>query len=104
MSAILSDQPLVDATVASAGATAKPGIKSMDYHRQMLQNKMKSEESQKFVSPSDNVMSPCTQKLNALRTKQASRMKPRSLFATATSARKLAEGDDMFAPKKSTSS
>ncbi|KAL5604070.1 hypothetical protein BROUX41_002059 [Berkeleyomyces rouxiae] len=104
MSAILSDQtaprPNVAGSLVDATSTTKTGIKSMEYHRQMLQDKMQAEESQKFVSPSDNVMSPCTQKLNALRTKQASRIKPRSLFA-ATSARKLAEGDDMFAPKKS---
>ncbi|KKA28381.1 hypothetical protein TD95_000229 [Thielaviopsis punctulata] len=81
------------------GPQPKGPLMSLEYHRQMLHNKMKTARQQKFFSPSDTLMSPCTQKLNALRTKQASRMKPRSLFATST--RKLAEGDDLFAPKKS---
>ncbi|KAI4601921.1 hypothetical protein KJ359_010787 [Pestalotiopsis sp. 9143b] len=55
----------------AASANEKPEIKSMDYHRQVLQNKMEQEkDGQKYVSPSDNIMSPATAKLNAFKNKQ----------------------------------
>ncbi|KAH9909745.1 hypothetical protein F4778DRAFT_12440 [Xylariomycetidae sp. FL2044] len=46
------------------------------------------------ISPSDHIQSPCTQKLNALKGRQAGKAKPKSLFAQ-TSAKKLA-GDNLF--------
>ncbi|KAJ6438309.1 spo12 family domain-containing protein [Purpureocillium lavendulum] len=64
-------------------------VKSMEYHRQVFQNKMTDDKSDKYVSPSDNIMSPCTAKINALRNKHAAKVKPKSLFAQA-SAKKLA--------------
>lgn len=69
-------------------------VKSMEYHRQVFQSKMAEEKcapsprpprpvrfpvltsarrSQKYVSPSDNIMSPCTAKINALRNKHAAK-------------------------------
>ncbi|CAH0005338.1 unnamed protein product [Clonostachys byssicola] len=83
-------------------------IKSMEYHREVLKSKMEERSSKQYVSPSDNIMSPCSAKLNALRNKHASkfvspsptcvymkanlpsfsRAKPKSLFAQA-SAKKL---------------
>ncbi|UNI18672.1 hypothetical protein JDV02_004926 [Purpureocillium takamizusanense] len=69
-------------------------VKSMEYHRQVFQNKMTEEKSDKYVSPSDNIMSPCTAKINALRNKHAAKVKPKSLFAQA-SAKKLG-GDNPF--------
>ena len=65
-------------------------VKNMEYHRQMLQSKIQEPcaslaliatvplltftSSQKdLVSPSDNIMSPCTAKINALRNKHASK-------------------------------
>jgi hypothetical protein len=50
--------------------TAKPDIKSMEYHRQVLASKMEEGQDAKYVSPSDNIMSPCTAKLSAFRGKQ----------------------------------
>ncbi|KAI1131908.1 hypothetical protein F5Y10DRAFT_232193 [Nemania abortiva] len=47
-----------------------------------------------YISPSDNIMSPCTAKLNALKGRQAGKAKPKSLFAQA-SAKKFA-GDNVF--------
>ncbi|KAF4963521.1 hypothetical protein FSARC_8458 [Fusarium sarcochroum] len=97
--------------------TAKD-VKSMEYHRQVLQSKMAEDETaNKYVSPSDNIMSPCTAKINALRNKHASkyvfllslttkyqsanislhRAKPKSLFAQA-SAKKL-QGDNPLGAK-----
>ncbi|KAF7536534.1 hypothetical protein G7Z17_g13031 [Cylindrodendrum hubeiense] len=93
-------------------------VKSMEYHRQVLQSKMADDDTyvqpaemrcdkpsitngnrkqppltlcdrtNKYISPSDNIMSPCTAKINALRNKHASKVKPKSLFAQA-SAKKL---------------
>ncbi|KPM41250.1 hypothetical protein AK830_g5322 [Neonectria ditissima] len=89
-------------------------VKSMEYHRQVLQSKIAEDDtyvparrdadqgtrlrerpsltlyarSNKYISPSDNIMSPCTAKINALRNKHASKAKPKSLFAQA-SAKKL---------------
>ncbi|RDA94211.1 hypothetical protein CP533_0600 [Ophiocordyceps camponoti-saundersi (nom. inval.)] len=63
-------------------------VKSMEYHRQVFQSKMAEDKSGKYVSPSDNIMSPCSAKINALRNKHAAKAKPKSLFAQA-SAKKL---------------
>ncbi|KAI8633192.1 hypothetical protein F5Y19DRAFT_292852 [Xylariaceae sp. FL1651] len=40
--------------------------------------------NQQYISPSDNIMSPCTAKLNALKGRQAGKAKPKSLFAQAS--------------------
>ncbi|KAK1760774.1 protein BNS1 [Echria macrotheca] len=78
---------------AAGGGPTKPDVKSMEYHRQVLQSKMEGEETKTYVSPSDTIMSPCTAKLSAFRNKQIGKVKPKSLFAQA-SAKKLAEGGD----------
>ncbi|KAK4466997.1 Spo12 family-domain-containing protein [Cladorrhinum samala] len=75
----------------SSDTIIKPDTMSMEYHRQVLQSKMEKEDSKTYVSPSDNIMSPCTAKLSAFRSKQVGKVKPKSLFAQA-SAKKL-EGD-----------
>ncbi|KAL0943917.1 uncharacterized protein CTRU02_201804 [Colletotrichum truncatum] len=111
---VLADKD-VNATVVSNNDQATKDVKSMEYHRQVLQNKMAQEKydnpqthryqnqtlnsghidrSKTYISPSDNIMSPCTAKLNALRNKQVGKVKPKSLFAQA-SAKKL-EGDALF--------
>ncbi|KAK8100942.1 uncharacterized protein PG998_007653 [Apiospora kogelbergensis] len=83
---------------------AKPDVKSMEYHRQVLHNKMEEEKNKKtYISPSDNIMSPCTAKLNALRNKQVGKAKPKSLFAQA-SARKLTDENVLGASSPSVSS
>lgn len=97
MSKVLGDKD-VNAPVAGEQPLDKD-VKSMEYHRQMLQSKMNecvlalyslaactqhtaalclhsaaqhpanSPRSQQYVSPSDNIMSPCSAKINALRNK-----------------------------------
>ncbi|EFX02728.1 spo12-like protein [Grosmannia clavigera kw1407] len=104
--AVLGDKD-VNAALADGSASAKD-IKSMEYHRQVLQSKMDAEgrvillllaaaktdnhSPKQYVSPSDNIMSPCTAKLKALRNKQVGKVKPKSLFAQA-SARKILDSD-----------
>ncbi|KAM0273240.1 hypothetical protein ACHAQH_008376 [Verticillium albo-atrum] len=108
----------VNAPFADQTAT-KGDVKSMEYHRQVLQSKMEQEKydarsspaqpkqhqvltsvayrSQQYISPSDNIMSPCSAKLNALRNKQIGKVKPKSLFAQASS--KKLDGDALFGAK-----
>ncbi|KAK3358991.1 hypothetical protein B0T25DRAFT_531655 [Lasiosphaeria hispida] len=85
-----------------ASESAKADVKSMEYHRQVLQSKIEDGETKQYISPSDTIMSPCTAKLSAFRNKQVGKVKPKSLFAQA-SAKKL-EGDSLFGnkPKSST--
>ncbi|KAI1180886.1 hypothetical protein F4777DRAFT_527380 [Nemania sp. FL0916] len=54
-----------------------------------------------YVSPSDNIMSPCTAKLNALKGRQAGKAKPKSLFAQA-SAKKFV-GENVFGARNADS-
>lgn len=118
--------------------------KDLEYHRQVLKSKMEAQEygppntlhlpgtrdfssdalvssrsGNKYISPSDEIMSPCTAKLNALRNKQVGkyepfsppppivhstlttqhhRVKPKSLFAQASSKR-LQGQEGLFGPK-----
>ncbi|KAL2055312.1 hypothetical protein ABVK25_004650 [Lepraria finkii] len=73
--------------------------KSMEYHRQMLQNRLAEEKSsQVYISPSDTIMSPCTAKLSQYKTKHFMKSKPQSLFAKMDAvkkaeATKVEEGD-----------
>ncbi|KAK3325412.1 hypothetical protein B0H66DRAFT_123235 [Apodospora peruviana] len=75
------------AAAPSNNNIVKPDVKSMEYHRQVLQSKMEEGEDSKYISPSDNIMSPCTAKLSAFRNKQVGKVKPKSLFAQASSKR-----------------
>ncbi|OLN85014.1 hypothetical protein CCHL11_03939 [Colletotrichum chlorophyti] len=118
-SKVLADKDVNAAVVAND--SAGKDVKSMEYHRQVLQNKMAQEKydktqlqnrqstalnsnlldrSKTYISPSDDIMSPCTAKLNALRNKQVGKVKPKSLFAQA-SAKKL-EGDALFGSRTAT--
>lgn len=84
---------------------------SMEYHRQVLQNKMQQNAGQeeKYISPSDTIQSPTTAKLSAYRNKQVGKnAKPRSLFAK-TSAKNFTAanngqlfGKDISSPKQTT--
>ncbi|KAK4159028.1 hypothetical protein QBC43DRAFT_138083 [Cladorrhinum sp. PSN259] len=80
----------------------KPDTMSMEYHRQVLQSKMEQEAEKTYISPSDNIMSPCTAKLSAFRSKQVGKVKPKSLFAQASVKKLEGEGGLLFAnkPKK----
>ncbi|KAL6849310.1 hypothetical protein ACO1O0_008847 [Amphichorda felina] len=86
---VLGDKD-INATMADQQQTAGgKDVKSMEYHRQMFQSKVNDNSSDdQYVSPSDNIMSPCSAKINALRNKHVGKVKPKSLFAQA-SARKL---------------
>ncbi|CAI6333263.1 unnamed protein product [Periconia digitata] len=61
--------------------------KSMQYHRDMLQSRLDKQKSQeKFVSPSDAIMSPATQKLSAHRGRNILKnSKPKTLFMQTSS-------------------
>ncbi|KAK3997544.1 hypothetical protein QBC44DRAFT_68717 [Cladorrhinum sp. PSN332] len=85
----------------SSEAINKPDTMSMEYHRQVLQSKMEQEAEKTYISPSDNIMSPCTAKLSAFRSKQVGKVKPKSLFAQA-SAKKLEGGGGLFFANKPT--
>ncbi|CEJ80760.1 Putative BNS1 protein [[Torrubiella] hemipterigena] len=92
---ILGDKD-VNAAIEQQSTLVKD-VKSMDYHRQVFQSKMAQEPAKQYISPSDNIMSPCSAKINALRNKQVTKAKPKSLFAQA-SAKRLA-GDNIFGAK-----
>ena len=87
-SAVLADKD-VNAAALQQPANQKDDVKTMEYHRQVLQSKLDEEQyvhafmycrtfltfncrvKQQYVSPSDNIMSPCTAKLSAYRSKHA---------------------------------
>ncbi|KAF3760167.1 hypothetical protein M406DRAFT_334843 [Cryphonectria parasitica EP155] len=97
--------PMTASAVPAAGDVKK----DLEYHRQVLKSKMEAQEydttlyqpagsfssdamvssrlGNNYISPSDEIMSPCTAKLNALRNKQVGKVKPKSLFAQASSKR-----------------
>ncbi|EEA24441.1 hypothetical protein TMatcc_007542 [Talaromyces marneffei ATCC 18224] len=63
-------------------------LHSMDYHRKTLQDKLQNgvaddqSNNASYVSPSDDIMSPCTKKLSDLKGKRFKNAgKPTSLFA-----------------------
>jgi hypothetical protein len=93
MSNVLASKDVNTSITGSAAqdSTVKGDIKSMEYHRQVLQNKIEQGQyvtrfvshttwmdgllttehrGQTYISPSDNIMSPCTAKLSAFRSKQ----------------------------------
>ncbi|USP78699.1 hypothetical protein yc1106_05973 [Curvularia clavata] len=83
------------------GSPEKKETKSLDYHRQVLHSRLNDKQDQKYVSPSDDIMSPATQKLQAFKTKHAmKKSKPQTLFKK-TSSKNLeankASGTLMFA-------
>ncbi|KAJ4425279.1 hypothetical protein N0V82_000089 [Gnomoniopsis sp. IMI 355080] len=117
-----------DANVPMAASnSAVDSKKDMEYHRQVLKSKMEAQEyaytlhhpqgrkerhgfrdsdagfplsrsGNNYISPSDEIMSPCTAKLSAMRNKQVGKVKPKSLFAQASSKR-LQGQDGLFGAK-----
>ncbi|KAK0512831.1 hypothetical protein JMJ35_004848 [Cladonia borealis] len=82
----LSTRDINTSSPTKAQTENKDGVekpmKSMDYHRQVLQNRLAEDGGkQVYVSPSDAVLSPCTQKLSAYKGKSFMKAKPQSLFA-----------------------
>ncbi|ROV91432.1 hypothetical protein VSDG_07147 [Cytospora chrysosperma] len=118
------------ATTTGKDASVKGDVKTMEYHRQVLQSKMESQKydeaaaaaapppnhkavskltqqdssGNNYVSPSDEIMSPCTAKLNAFRNKQVGKVKPRSLFAQASTKRLRGSEGGLFGSKAGTPS
>ncbi|KAF2028987.1 hypothetical protein EK21DRAFT_90204 [Setomelanomma holmii] len=95
-----------NAQVKPTPSPEKEKLKSLEYHRQVLQSRIDNEQSQQYVSPSDEIMSPATQKLQAFKTKHAmKKSKPQTLFKKTSSKNfESAKGTAMFAdvPKKTT--
>ncbi|KAJ5958301.1 Spo12 [Penicillium vulpinum] len=89
MDATTQAQPLADrSTNTHLNSSDKTDLKgsdvsSMEYHRQVLQGKVSGEEPPaSYVSPSDDIMSPCTKKLSDIKGKRFKNAgKPQSLFA-----------------------
>ncbi|TVY40460.1 hypothetical protein LOCC1_G005725 [Lachnellula occidentalis] len=94
---VLADKDInASATTGAPADGAMKDAKSMEYHRQVLQSKLEEGQGKEtYVSPSDTIMSPCTAKLSAYRSKQVGKTKPKSLFAK-TSAKNLGVGENMF--------
>ncbi|KAI9894453.1 MAG: hypothetical protein M1814_003211 [Vezdaea aestivalis] len=81
---ILSDRPvnapLTGSNTGNEKATGR-GQKAMDYHRHVLKSNLGEEGSQQnYVSPSDNIVSPCTAKLSGLKNKHFMKAKGQTLF------------------------
>ncbi|KAI6785079.1 Spo12 family [Emericellopsis cladophorae] len=97
MSSTVLGERDINAPMEVQPTVAGKDVKNMEYHRQMFQSKM-AEPSQQYVSPSDNIMSPCSSKINALRNKHIAKAKPRSLFAQASKKRLQSDGSALGAP------
>ncbi|KAJ4991740.1 hypothetical protein SVAN01_02855 [Stagonosporopsis vannaccii] len=102
---VLSSRDVNAQIKSSTPSDAKEPTKSLEYHRQVLESRMKDEQAQKYVSPSDEIQSPATQKLSNFRNKNImKKSKPQTLFQkTSTRSFEAAKGQPMFAdiPKKS---
>lgn len=109
-----SNKILGDRDVNAALADAQPlgkDVKSMEYHRQVFQSRMAQDgyvthpslplnlflfiflltscmyRVKQYVSPSDTIMSPCTAKLSALRSKQVTKyVRPSNFISNALKA------------------
>lgn len=93
-----------NAQIKPTPSPEKDKAKSLDYHRQVLHSRINDEQPQQFVSPSDEIQSPATQKLQAFKTKHAmKKSKPQTLFKKTSSKNfESSKGTAMFAdiPKK----
>ncbi|KAM3526978.1 hypothetical protein MY4038_006551 [Beauveria bassiana] len=90
----LSAVPSLISDSSSCAPSPTPSITALP---RLPTNKNLVASTQQYVSPSDNIMSPCSAKINALRNKHVSKAKPKSLFAQA-SAKKLS-GENLFGSK-----
>ncbi|KAI0408099.1 hypothetical protein F4802DRAFT_550513 [Xylaria palmicola] len=95
-----SSSGLGTATIAAAAAAAEPASASPQMvviHRTLAGRPANPNalgarsSSQQYVSPSDDIMSPCTAKLNALKGRHAGKAKPKSLFAQASAKKFVGE-------------
>ncbi|KAL4942636.1 hypothetical protein BDV06DRAFT_211685 [Aspergillus oleicola] len=69
---------LASATNTEQDLKSASTMNSMDHHRQMLQDKLESGDKQQasYVSPSDDIMSPCSKKLSDLKGKRFKKIPP----------------------------
>ncbi|KAI8940682.1 hypothetical protein NX059_001951 [Plenodomus lindquistii] len=88
-----------NAQIKPTPSPEKDKPKSLDYHRQALNSRINNEQPQQFVSPSDEIQSPATQKLQAFKTKHAmKKSKPQTLFKKTSSKNfESSKGTAMFA-------
>ncbi|KAG9665447.1 hypothetical protein KCU95_g18543, partial [Aureobasidium melanogenum] len=88
----MASNPFNSAENSNSGAKSE----KMNVHRQMMENKLRENEgnpTNAYVSPSDAIMSPASQKLSGFKQRQMNKsnpVKPRTLFAK-TAASKLEE-------------
>ncbi|TIA33716.1 hypothetical protein D6C78_07354 [Aureobasidium pullulans] len=81
--ATMASNPFNSAENTNTGAKSE----KMNVHRQMFENKLRENEGQPsnaYVSPSDAIMSPASQKLSGFKQRQMNKsnpVKPRTLFA-----------------------
>ncbi|KAF9534886.1 hypothetical protein CPB83DRAFT_803201 [Crepidotus variabilis] len=68
----------------------------------LLSKKMGKNPNPMFVSPTDNMMTPCSQKLNATKKKHFNKSKPVTLFSPQQETEEASEDDDE-PPKKDSS-
>ncbi|KAG9952350.1 hypothetical protein KCU81_g3188, partial [Aureobasidium melanogenum] len=79
----MASNPFNSAENSNSGAKSE----KMNVHRQMMENKLRENEgnpTNAYVSPSDAIMSPASQKLSGFKQRQMNKsnpVKPRTLFA-----------------------
>ncbi|BFZ59352.1 hypothetical protein YB2330_000360 [Saitoella coloradoensis] len=66
----------IDQNLAAGAAS---GMSHLDLQRQLLAKKLQQNAGSSFASPTDNLMSPCTAKLQAHKKKHFAKGKPVSL-------------------------
>ncbi|KAF3077045.1 hypothetical protein CFAM422_000200 [Trichoderma lentiforme] len=95
-----SNKILGDRDVNAALADGQPlgkDVKSMEYHRQVFQSRMAQDGVKQYVSPSDTIMSPCTAKLSALRSKQVTKyVRPSNFIPNALKATTISTTQNNF--------
>ncbi|KAF2679007.1 hypothetical protein K458DRAFT_422664 [Lentithecium fluviatile CBS 122367] len=97
---VLSDRDTNAQVVKSSPEKKEEKPKTLDYHRQMLNKRLNGgDKNQQYASPTDEIMSPATQKLSTFRNKQLlKKSKPQTLFkATSSKNYESAKGASLFA-------
>ncbi|KAH0365540.1 hypothetical protein KCU65_g6035, partial [Aureobasidium melanogenum] len=85
----MASNPFNSAENSNSGAKSE----KMNVHRQMMENKLRENEgnpTNAYVSPSDAIMSPASQKLSGFKQRQMNKsnpVKPRTLFAKTAAAK-----------------
>ncbi|KAF2114897.1 hypothetical protein BDV96DRAFT_646764 [Lophiotrema nucula] len=95
---VLNDRD-ANAQLKPSPSPEKEKPKSLEYHREMLHSRLKGGQTQQYISPSDEIMSPASQKLTNFKNKRAmKKAKPQTLFKkTSTKNFETATKTTMFA-------